>query len=60
MSHHFSFPDSAFPNGDARLDLTDLYAFPKPGDTGNSILIIKGRPPMPKRSASLWLASSCA
>jgi hypothetical protein len=44
MSHHFSFPDSGFPNGDARLDLTDLYAFPKPRDTGKSILIMNVHP----------------
>ena len=44
MSHHFSFPDSGFPNGDARLDLTDLYAFPKPGDAGKSILIMNVHP----------------
>jgi hypothetical protein len=30
MSHHYSGPDFGFPHGDARLDLTDLYAFPKP------------------------------
>ena len=29
MSHHYSYPDSMFPHGDARLDLTDLYVFPK-------------------------------
>jgi hypothetical protein len=39
MSHHYSGPDYGFPHGDARLDLTDLYAFPKPGDAGKSILI---------------------
>ena len=27
MSHHYSGPDYGFPHGDARLDLTDLYAF---------------------------------
>jgi len=27
VSHHYSGPDSGFPDGDARLDLTDLYAF---------------------------------
>ncbi|MGH9675940.1 MAG: hypothetical protein ACRD36_02465, partial [Candidatus Acidiferrum sp.] len=32
MSHHCSGPDWGFPFGEARLDLTDLYAFPKPGD----------------------------
>jgi len=31
MSHHYSVPIWV-PHGDARLDLTDLYAFPKPGD----------------------------
>src|SRR6516225_1699023 len=29
MSHHYSGPDFGFPRGDARLDFTDLYAFPK-------------------------------
>src|SRR4029453_14592294 len=29
---------------DARLDFTDLYAFPKPGDTGKSILIMNLHP----------------
>src|SRR5260221_5576622 len=46
MSHHYSGPDFGFPHGDARLDLTDLYAFPKPGDTGKSILIMN-LPPSP-------------
>lgn len=44
MSHHYSGPDYGFPNGDARLDLTDLYAFPKPGDVGKSILIMNVHP----------------
>jgi len=30
MSHHYSGPDFGFPHGDARLDLIDLYTFPKP------------------------------
>ena len=33
-------PEWGFPRGDARLDLTDLYAFPKPGDAGKSILMV--------------------
>jgi hypothetical protein len=33
-----------FPHGDARLDLTDPYAFPKPGDAGKSILIMNLHP----------------
>ena len=32
MSHHYSGPNFGFPRGDARLDFTDLYAFPKPND----------------------------
>jgi hypothetical protein len=44
MSHHYSGPDFGFPHGDARLDLTDLYAFPKPGDTSKSILIMNVHP----------------
>lgn len=44
MSHHYSGPNVGFPRGDARLDLTDLFAFPKPGDVGRSILIIDSHP----------------
>jgi len=44
MSHHYSGPDFRFPHGDARLDFTDLYAFPKPGDSGKSILIMNVHP----------------
>ena len=46
MSHHYSGPNIGFPRGDARLDLTDLYVIPKPGDPDKSILIMivqKGR-----------------
>jgi hypothetical protein len=44
MSHHYSGPDFGFPHKDARLDLTDLYAFPKPGDAGKSIIIMDVHP----------------
>jgi hypothetical protein len=44
MSHHYSGPDYGFPHGDARLDLTDLYAFGKPGDSSKSILIMDMHP----------------
>jgi hypothetical protein len=44
MSHHYSGPNAGFPRGDARLDLTDLYAFPKPGDARKSILIMNVHP----------------
>ena len=39
MSHHASGPDFGFPHGDARLDMTDLFVFAKPGDSRKSIII---------------------
>ena len=56
MSHHYSGPNLGFPHGDARLDLTDVYAFGKPGDATKSILIMNFHPsftvnpPAPTRS----------
>jgi hypothetical protein len=44
MSHHYSGPDFGFPRGDARLDFTDLYAFPKPGYPSKSILVMNVHP----------------
>jgi hypothetical protein len=44
MSHHYSGPQFGFPHGDARLDLTDLFAFPKPDDARKSILILNVHP----------------
>jgi hypothetical protein len=44
MSHHYSGPNVGFPRGDARLDLTDLYAFPKPGDPAKSTFIMNFHP----------------
>jgi hypothetical protein len=44
MSHHYSGPNFGFPRGDARLDFTDLYAFPKPGDADKSILVMNVHP----------------
>ena len=48
MSHHYSTispgPTFGFPYGDARLDYTDLFAFPKPGDPSKSILIMDVHP----------------
>jgi hypothetical protein len=44
MSHHYSGPNVGFPHGDARLDITDLFAFPKPGDAQKSILILNVHP----------------
>src|SRR5882757_1711208 len=44
MSHHYSGSDFGFPRGDARLDFTDLYVFPKPGEAGKSILVMNVHP----------------
>ena len=44
MSHHYSGPNLVFPRGDARLDYSDLFAFPKPGDPSKSILIMDVHP----------------
>lgn len=44
MSHHYSGPDFSFPHGDARVDHTDLFAFPAPGDTSRSVLVIDVHP----------------
>ncbi len=44
MSHHYSGPDFGFPHGDARLDLTDVYAFPSPGREGKTIIVMNAHP----------------
>jgi hypothetical protein len=44
MSNHFSGPDFAFPNGDARLDISDLYVFPTPGDSTRTVLMMNLHP----------------
>jgi len=44
MSHHYGGPDLGFPNGDARLNCTDLYVFPRPGDSSKTILIMNCHP----------------
>src|SRR5215467_16366266 len=44
MSHHASGPNFGFPRGDARLDMTDLYAFPKPDDLAKSIIVLNVHP----------------
>src|SRR6202012_4592081 len=41
---HASGPNFEFPRGDARLDITDLYVFGKPGDVCKSILILNVHP----------------
>lgn len=44
MSNHFSGPDFRFPNGDARLDICDMYVFPNPSNSDASILIMTVHP----------------
>jgi hypothetical protein len=44
VSHHASGPNFGFPRGDARLDMTDLYAFTRPGDPDKSIIVLNVHP----------------
>jgi Domain of unknown function (DUF4331) len=44
MSNHFSAANLKFPGDDARLDLTDLFVFPAPGDPGRTELIMDANP----------------
>ncbi|MGV9322839.1 DUF4331 family protein [Streptomyces sp. NPDC003660] len=51
MSHHLSGPDLRPPLGDARLDMTDLFAFTVPDD--RTVLILNAHPAVPKQGAAL-------
>jgi hypothetical protein len=44
MSHHYSGPDFSFPQGDARLDHCDLFAFPASGDATRSVFAMDVHP----------------
>jgi Domain of unknown function (DUF4331) len=44
MSNHYSAANLRFPGDDARLDLTDVYAFTPPGDASQTTLIIDVNP----------------
>jgi hypothetical protein len=44
MTHHYSGPNFGFPRGDPRVNLTDLFAFPKRGDPYKSIIIMNMHP----------------
>ena len=44
MSNHYSAANLRFPGDDARLDFTDLYVFPTPGDAGRTTLIMNVNP----------------
>jgi hypothetical protein len=47
MADHLDAPGLKSPGMDARIDITDIYAFQKPGDTGKSILILNVNPLAP-------------
>jgi len=44
MADHLDAPGLMPPGGDASIDITDIYAFQKAGDTGKSILIFNVNP----------------
>ncbi|GAA1500952.1 hypothetical protein GCM10009760_63290 [Kitasatospora kazusensis] len=50
MSHHLSGPNLRSPRDDARLDLTDLFAFTVPGD--RTVLIMNVHPVAPSEGAA--------
>ena len=47
MADHLDSPGLKSPNMDARIDITDIYAFQKPGDPNKSILIFNVNPLAP-------------
>ncbi len=47
MADHLDSPNLTSPAMDARIDITDLYAFQKPGDADKSILILNVNPLAP-------------
>src|SRR5713101_7905836 len=47
MADHLDSPNLTSPAMDARVDITDLYAFQKPGDPNKSILILNVNPLAP-------------
>jgi len=44
MADHLDAPGLMPPGGDASIDITDVYAFQKPGDADKSILIVNVNP----------------
>jgi hypothetical protein len=47
MSDHLDAPGLTSPAMDARVDITDVYAFQKPGDPGRTVLILNVNPLAP-------------
>ena len=52
MADHLDAPGLTSPNGDPRTDITDVYAFQKPGDPDKSILILNVNPLAPTLAPS--------
>ncbi|MFF1903534.1 DUF4331 family protein [Kitasatospora sp. NPDC058218] len=52
MSHHLSGPNLRSPRGDARLDLTDLFAFPAADASGRTVLIMNVNPYAPTQATA--------
>jgi hypothetical protein len=50
MADHLDAPGLNSPAGDARVDITDLYAFQKPGDASKSILVLNVNPLAPSHA----------
>ncbi|MGH2534672.1 MAG: DUF4331 family protein [Thermomicrobiales bacterium] len=51
MSYHLSGPNLRSPEGDARLDLTDVFAFLAPNDPNRCVLIMDVNPFAPTQGA---------
>src|SRR5438270_13720028 len=47
MADHLDAPGLMSPGGNAKTDITDIYAFQKPGDDDKSILILNVNPLAP-------------
>jgi hypothetical protein len=47
MADHLDAPGLMSPNGNAKTDITDIYAFQKPGDDDKTILILNVNPLAP-------------
>jgi len=47
MADHLDAPGLMSPNGNAKTDITDIYAFQKPGDPDSSILVLNVNPLAP-------------
>ena len=52
MADHLDAPGLMSPNGNAKTDITDIYAFQKPGDDNKSILILNVNPLAPMLAKS--------